>query len=185
MKKRICGGFVLISMLIALVVTLVMVPIAGGAKPVEGGCDDGEWDKSSLVGYCITIDNGVLTARVCNTSDKEMLGTTTWKLYWVASGNPKNATNPIATGGIPALSGGDCTDITYDTLGPNPEGNYAFRVFQRPCHPGQGELWMTQVCDEPTPPVPEISTIALLSIGLVSLGGFIWLEKRKQTVEVI
>ncbi len=36
----------------------------------------------------------------------------------------------------------------------------------------------------PTPCVPEIATIVLLSIGLLSLGGFAWFKKRKQTVEV-
>lgn len=177
MKKRIFSGLVLTSVLIAIVLMLLMVPTASGEKPQEQDC----WDKSSLVGDCITIDDaGVLTARVCNTGDKEMLGTTTWELYWVASGNPKNATTPIASGKVPALVGGGCTDIFDTSLNPNPEGNYGFRVLQRPCHPGQGELWITEIC--PTPSVPEVHTIVLMSIGLIMLGGFVWFSRHKATV---
>jgi|GEM_PF-2235634 hypothetical protein len=35
-------------------------------------------------------------------------------------------------------------------------------------------------CSDSTPPVPEVSTIIMLSLGLVALGGFVLIRRRKQ-----
>ncbi len=37
------------------------------------------------------------------------------------------------------------------------------------------------VC-ETTPPVPEVATIVMLGLGLVALGGYVWLRKRRQGI---
>jgi len=36
----------------------------------------------------------------------------------------------------------------------------------------------------PTPPIPEIITIVLISIGLISLGAYVWFRRRRQNVEL-
>jgi len=104
----------------------------------------GEWDKSSLrftsgcEGDCEEI-----SATVCNGEGSEdMQGPTTWELYWITSGNPKNGV-VIASGTINALARGQCQTLTYDP-GDNPNGasgNYMFKAYQRPGHPGEGVLW--------------------------------------------
>ena len=111
---------------------------------IGDACDDDEWDRSSLYfesgcdGDCDEI-----TATVCNGEDSEdMEGTTTWELYWIASGNPQDGT-VIASGNINALAAGECQVLTYDP-NDNPNGasgNYMFKAYQRPDHPGTGELW--------------------------------------------
>jgi len=95
-------------------------------------------------------------AQVCNGDDSEdMAGPTTWELYWRASGNPKNG-NVIASGTIDPLATGECQILTYDPSdNPNgASGNYMFRAYQRPGHPGTGELW-SGACEITcqTPPV--------------------------------
>ncbi|NQT71745.1 MAG: hypothetical protein HQ553_03120 [Chloroflexi bacterium] len=43
-----------------------------------------------------------------------------------------------------------------------------------------GEIDLVVAC--PLPPVPEFSTIVLLSLGLLGLGGFIWFNRRRNAV---
>jgi hypothetical protein len=109
-----------------------------------------EWDKSSLL--FIDDDTGgdcsEIYAVVKNGDDSEaMEDTTDWKLYWVASGNPKSGVD-IASGTIPALEPGDTYTMTYNPYdNPNgPSGNYMFWASQRPGHPGgTGELWSEEI----------------------------------------
>ena len=108
-----------------------------------------EWDKSSLYfdGDC-EGDCEEIQATVCNGDDSgDMAGSTTWELYWIASGNPKNGT-VIANGTINPLAASECQVLTYDP-GENPNGasgNYMFKAYQRPGHPGTGELW-SEACE--------------------------------------
>jgi len=108
-----------------------------------------EWDKSSLYfdGDC-EGDCEEIQATVCNGDDSgDMAGSTTWELYWIASGNPKNGT-VIASGTINPLAADECQVLTYDP-GENPNGasgNYMFKAYQRPGHPGTGELW-SEACE--------------------------------------
>ncbi len=111
----------------------------------------GEWDKSSLYfdpDYSCQGDCDEITATVCNGDDSEdMAGSTTWKLYWAASGNPKDGV-VIASGTIDPLAAGECQILTYDPSD-NPSGasgNYMFRAYQRPGHPGTGQLW-SEACE--------------------------------------
>lgn len=103
-----------------------------------------QWDKSSLsfTSGC-SGDCEEITATVCNGQDSEaMEGTSTWELYWIATGNPKDGV-VIDSGTINALAPGACQVITYDPNN-NPNGatgDYMFKAYQRPLHPGQGVLW--------------------------------------------
>ncbi|MBN1453496.1 MAG: right-handed parallel beta-helix repeat-containing protein [Anaerolineales bacterium] len=116
-----------------------------------------EWDKSSLIftegcdGDCDQI-----TVTVCNGAGSEdMEGSTTWELYWIASGNPKDGT-VIDNGTIDPLAAGECQVLTYNPAdNPNgASGNYMFKAYQRPGHPGEGVLWSNAceelVCEDPT-----------------------------------
>ena len=76
-----------------------------------------------------------------NVGDRAMEGTTTYEVYYAASGNPRNG-SVVATGSFGPLAKDACTELTYN---PNGQvGNYMFHVFQRPGHPGQGDLWSEQ-----------------------------------------
>ena len=107
-------------------------------------CGGDEWDRSSLYfGASCEGDCDEITATVCNGDDSEdMDGPSTWELYWIATGNPKDGV-VIASGTIDALAAGECQVLTYDP-GDNPNGasgNYMFKAYQRPGHRGTGELW--------------------------------------------
>lgn len=100
------------------------------------------WDKSSLKFTTEGGDCEEIFAIVKNGGDRAMLGGSTWELYWSATGNPKYG-SLIATGSIPALAKNGTFTMTYDpsnnSYGPN--GNYMFKAYQRPGHPGTGVLW--------------------------------------------
>ena len=126
-------------------------------NPVEDADDatvtitEGEWDHSSLYfdeDYGCQGDCTEISALVCNGQDSEnMEGPTTWELYWIASGNPKDGT-VIASGTIEPLDAGECQLLTYNPQdNPNgSSGNYMFKAYQRPGHPGTGELW-SEACE--------------------------------------
>lgn len=121
------------------------------------------WDKSSLSftagceGDCEQV-----RATVCNGADsRDMQGPSSWELYWSASGNPKNG-SVIASGTINPLAAGACQTLTYNPAdNPNgASGNYMFKAYQRPGHPGKGELWSEScsvICvpDDPKPIIPK------------------------------
>lgn len=97
------------------------------------------WDKSSLefTAGC-SGDCNEITAIVCNGKDsRNMQGPTNYEVYYAASGNPKNG-SVIDSGQIPALQSGQCHTLSYI---PTQDGNYMFKAYQRPGHPGQGVLW--------------------------------------------
>jgi hypothetical protein len=126
-----------ILLIVGLLLGLFPQPVSATVAP--------EWDKSSLTfkpgctGNC-----EVVKAKVCNTGS-DMAGTTTYEVYWAASGNPKFGV-VVASGTIPALKKNTCTYLTYDPkTNPNGSaGNYMFKAYQRPGHPGTGVLWSDQ-----------------------------------------
>ena len=71
-----------------------------------------------------------------------MAGPVAWRLYYAESGNAKNGTL-IASGTVPALGAGE----SYTISAPASEGtgNYIFKIYQRPGHPGQGVLWSNAI----------------------------------------
>jgi TasA anchoring/assembly protein len=149
-------------------------------------CDDDEWDRSSLY-FSAGCDGDCdeITATVCNGDDSEdMEGTTTWELYWIATGNPRNGV-VIASGTINALGQGECQTLTYDPSdNPNgASGNYMFKAYQRPGHPGQGVLWSDACeleCEVETDSVPRAAPVAAAgAVASAGLGGLAWLLARK------
>ena len=110
-------------------------PATAQANPPPG------WDKSSLSfnddygchGSCTEVK-----AKICNTGDHNMQGTSTYEVYYSPSGNPQSGT-VVASGTINALEKNHCQDLTYNPN--NIEGNYKFKAYQRPGHPGEGSIW--------------------------------------------
>jgi YqxM protein len=163
----------MLAVVLGVMFSLAVVP-ASAQVPCE-------WDKSSLYWSCIHSDGVTITAKVCN-GGSDMQGTATWELYWAASGNPKDGTM-IASGTIPALMAGECYDVSFTFDASHGSGDqYGFKAYQRCGHPGTGVLWITSDEDtgEPCPPIPEIATIGLLSIGLLALGGFVWYRSQRR-----
>ncbi|MCM3789895.1 hypothetical protein M3221_15995 [Domibacillus indicus] len=106
------------------------------------------WDKSSLVftGQNDTPDS--ISAVIENGQDsRDMEGTVTYEIYWAADGNPKNG-EVVYTGTVDELASGESQTLTYI---PSEEGNYIFKAYQRPNHPGKGELWSEAI------PVTEVN----------------------------
>jgi YqxM protein len=109
------------------------------------------WDRSSLVftagcdANCTSVIGTVLN------HGSRMSGTTTYEIYYAASGNAKNG-SVVASGTIPALNANASYTITYNPQGVT--GNYIIKVYQRPGHPGTGELWSDgcsiNYCPRPT-----------------------------------
>ncbi len=111
-----------------------------------------EWDKSSLHFNeefgCVTSCE-LIEAKVCNEEgSEEMQGPSSWELYFADSGNPKEG-EITTSGAINPLAGGVRQDLSFET---EIQGNYMFKAYQRPEHPGPGELWSEDcevlVCDE-------------------------------------
>ncbi|WAA11837.1 amyloid fiber anchoring/assembly protein TapA [Fervidibacillus halotolerans] len=112
-----------------------------GFVHVNWDSDDGEedsWDKSSLSfidqgGVCkniwATIQNGK--------DSKGMEGPSTYEVYFVKKGNPKKG-EKVGEGEVPPLESGETATLTFAA---EKNGNYKFKVYQRPGHPGKGELW--------------------------------------------
>lgn len=59
-----------------------------------------------------------------------MAGTTTWELYYIEKGNPKDGT-VVDQGTIPKLAAGEVYRIESTVTQP---GNYMFKAYQRPGH---------------------------------------------------
>lgn len=105
------------------------------------------WDKSSLVFTDRGGDCKEIYAEVKNGQGSEpMDGEVKYEVYWAETGNPKNG-EIVATSTIPALGSGETYKLTYQPSSneKGPEGNYMFKAYQRPGHPGKGELWSEQI----------------------------------------
>ncbi|MDR4945190.1 hypothetical protein [Neobacillus cucumis] len=102
------------------------------------------WDKSSLSFTAANETSDSLTATIKNGQGSgAMKGEVNYEVYWSANGNPKDG-EVIATGVVKALASGETQVLTYqpDQLAP---GNYMFKAYQRPNHPGSGELWSESI----------------------------------------
>ena len=66
-----------------------------------------------------------------------MEGPVKYEVHWTEKGNPKNGIK-VSEGEILALKSGQVHEISYQ---PIKNGNYMFKAYQRPNHPGKGELW--------------------------------------------
>ncbi len=127
------------------------------------GNDHGDWDKSSL--FFIGEDGSceLISAEVKNGNDSEgMDGTAVWELYWIESGNPKDGV-VISSGTIPALGSGESYTMSYNPEdNPNgPNGEYMFKAYQRPDHPGTGVLWSGSISIEGCSIEPEYGSLSV------------------------
>jgi YqxM protein len=133
------------------------------------------WDNSTLV-YSISGGNcDEVYATFCN-DGQAMQGTTTYEVYFAASGNAKNGTM-VASGTVDALDAGACEELSYDPDGVL--GNYIFKVYQRPGHPGTGVLWSAAINIESCSnnEIPEFTTIGA-TVALIGAGLYIWKKRQ-------
>ena len=118
----------------------------------------GSWDKSSLSFNsffgCQANDCTLVKAKICNWGDRNMAGTSTWEVYWIATGNPKNGAI-VGSGTINALAKGQCQVLEFI---PTVSGNYMFKAYQRPGHPGTGSLWSEQCRVSGCQPQPTVTS---------------------------
>jgi hypothetical protein len=128
-------------------------------SPKALGGVDPEWDRSSLIftGAC-QGDCEEIQATICNSGDGDMTGSVNYEVWYIPTGNPKSGTQ-VGGGLVSPLTSGSCLDLT---LMPSLSGNYMFRAYQRPGHPGTGELWSEQCsisdCNGASPsPSPVVS----------------------------
>ncbi|MFC3883478.1 hypothetical protein ACFOU2_08110 [Bacillus songklensis] len=72
-----------------------------------------------------------------------MKGEVTYEVFGSAKGNPKDG-EVVSTGIVNALTTGETRELIYapDRL---LAGNYMFKAYQRPNHPGTGELWSESI----------------------------------------
>lgn len=113
--------------------------------------DNGPWDNSSL-----SFNGNDQTINSCSTtnisvdiknSGNNMEGKASYEVYYAENGNPKKGVK-VGEGTILAISSNDSISLSYDAEKP---GNYKFKAYQRPGHPGQGELWSQTIsitCDK-------------------------------------
>lgn len=108
-------------------------------QPIQEPTSD-TWDKSSLVFVNQGSDcegGGNVWATVKNSGSEAMAGPTLWELWYAASGPPKSG-EVIATGEISVLDVEQAYLISTAAI--RGSGNYMFKAYQRPGHPGTGVL---------------------------------------------
>jgi len=153
--------------LLLLVLGLIAV------SAVLAGPPSSDWDKSTMNFTITTGSCSEVTARVCNVGS-DMNGTSTYEVYYNVSGNPKEG-SIVDSGIINALVAGECQVLSYDPV--NVEGNYMFKAYQRPGHPGEGVLWSDAIeVGSCTNEIPEFTTIGA---GIALLGTGIYLYKKR------
>lgn len=132
---------------------------AAQTESVKGNVDQSTkgksaaWDKSTLTFPGQNPISDEVSAIVQNHGSQAMQGEAVYEVYWSAEGNPKNG-QVVATGVIHALQPGETQVLTYtpDQLVP---GNYIFKAYQRPGHPGTGELWSESITVKEGSQTPE------------------------------
>lgn len=116
-----------------------------------------QWDKSSLEFIGIEQEQKIATkvlssaeAQICprviayiqNGKDsRPMEGSVKYEVYWIESGNPKNG-EKVAEGEVPKLDSGETFNILYE---PMKSGIFMVKAYQRPDHPGTGQLWSEEI----------------------------------------
>lgn len=97
-----------------------------------------EWDKSSLEFVEQSRNNNEIYVVIKNVGNQAMVGRAKYEVYWVQSGNAKKEDQLVAVGYIGPLNTNQTQILTYRA---EKAGVYMFKAFQRPGHPGKGELW--------------------------------------------
>jgi YqxM protein len=107
------------------------------------------WDRSSLkfenaAGFdCVAGFYNFLK----NGGDQAMKGPSTFVLYYQATGSPtpNNPGMEIARGEISILKKGQSIKLSFLPQDKPSKGTYKFMAYQRPGHPGNGELWGSEI----------------------------------------
>lgn len=107
----------------------------------------GRWDRSSLEFVeeelgATCEGGGIVWTKIMNSGDGAMSGPTDWELWYVASGPPKEG-EIIAVGEIPPLDV-DQEYVIYESASGG-SGNYMFKSYQMPDHPGITVLWSESI----------------------------------------
>lgn len=155
---------------------LIGIMVLALAYTVFAGAPSSDWDKSTLVYNNISGGNcDEVYAEFCN-HGQAMNGTTTYEVYYTAGGDPKSG-SVVSSGIVSALGADQCETLTYDPNGVL--GTYMFKVYQRPLHPGIGELWSAAINIESCNgnEIPEFTTIGA---GIALLGAAAYLYKKRQ-----
>jgi YqxM protein len=102
--------------------------------------DKSSWDKSSLSFTTENVRCNGISATIKNGQDLQaMQGEVAYEVFWSANGNPKDG-EVVYSGVVNALTSGETQELTY-TPDQLLDGNYMFKAYQRPGHPGKGVLW--------------------------------------------
>lgn len=100
------------------------------------------WDKSTLSFTGQAINSNGISATIKN-GGSPMQGDVVYEVYRSEKGNPKDGVI-VASGVVKALLAGEPQELSYspDLL---EAGNYIFKAYQRPNHPGTGVLWSSAI----------------------------------------
>jgi YqxM protein len=106
------------------------------------------WDKSSLKfqnNDRFDCSNGFQS--VLKNKGRDMEGPSTFVLYYQESGSPtsKNPGIEIKSGKIPAIKSGESYTLSFLPEVKLKNGTYKFMAYQRPKHPGRGQLWAGEI----------------------------------------
>lgn len=111
---------------------------AGLTASAKGNVERAAWDKSTLSFVGQSVVPGGVAATITN-GGSSMQDGVVYAVYRSEQGNPKNG-EVVATGVINPLGSDESTVLTYTPEQLLP-GIYMFKAYQRPGHPGTGELW--------------------------------------------
>lgn len=115
-----------------------------GSYQNESKQNKSSWDKSSLSFISENVTCTGISATIKNGQDSQaMQGEVAYEVYWSANGNPKGG-EVVYSGVVNALPSGETHELTY-TPEKLIDGNYMFKAYQRPGHPGKGELWSNSI----------------------------------------
>ncbi|UCC87765.1 MAG: hypothetical protein JSV81_00250, partial [Anaerolineales bacterium] len=107
------------------------------------------WDRSGLgfTGQGIDCEGEVTVwASVMNSGDRAMAGPTDWELWYALSGSPKLG-QMVAREELPPLD--TLQEYLLSKVPLEGAGNYAFKVYQRPGHPGGNDVWTDAIAFDP------------------------------------
>lgn len=156
-KNKFTSGFIVTALLSISIIQPINQALAKQIKPEQVGNvsvqkeqklseTNGkvEWDRSSLLFIDQNENCSCISATIKNGQDSRVMqGEVKYEVYWSAKGNPKNG-ELVYSGSVASLNPGETKELTY-VLDPTKPGNYMFKAYQRPGHPGKGELWSESI----------------------------------------
>ncbi|KKI91060.1 hypothetical protein WQ54_16945 [Bacillus sp. SA1-12] len=154
MRNGISACMMTVSLIAIQFIQPIDLAMAKQAKVEVGNVHDNEesktleqtgWDRSSLSFIDQEDSCSCISATIKNGGDsRAMQDEVKFEVYWSAQGNPKNG-EVVYTGSIDALNPGETKELMYHLDQKSEPGNYIFKTYQRPGHPGKGELWSESI----------------------------------------